>query len=637
MSRLTSSIARGASVLVFLALPAHASGAPFAYITNSGDNTVSVIDTSTDTVTTTISVGGQPCGVAISPDGTRVYVTNGADDTVSVIDAIGNVVIATVPIASGGGAAPDEGIAITPDGLRLYVPGLGVDLVSVVDTTTLGVLTTIPSIGSPRGAVVDSTGLRAYVTNRTQGSISVIDTSSNTVSSTIALNNTGLSGITVSPDGSRVYAASIDANRVYVIDTSTNALTTTITVSQQPSGIAVSPDGSQLYVASNGINVLEVIATATDSVIASIPVGLDPVGVSVTPDGARVYVANTGSNTVSVVDSFTLSLVDTVHVGMQPLAFGQFITPNTESTTSTTSSTTTSSSNSTSTTTIAPTEPLNVVQVRLRRSSLITMNGSVSAKGDFLTAVVAETVTSSDGVRLRIQDALTTLVQQAWSADECAMSTSGTLTCRSVDRTAKLKLTRFRSTPAHYRFTTALRRLPIYGPFAGPVAVAVSYGAGIDRVGSTGSCGASGSGLRCPQHDGVCRIAILGDSNSVVRTDFPGLPQQLAPLIPECEVQSFSEIGACVDRPSSLTLGDDPARRQVRSASFQHLVGNSRTRTPTKRVAAALSCGPGPRAPAVRDNGLGSSQARGKVRSAGGARGYGCGDTGEPTRLNAGA
>jgi YVTN family beta-propeller protein len=36
-----------------------------AYITNSGDNTVSVIDTATNTVTATIPVGNSPFGVAV--------------------------------------------------------------------------------------------------------------------------------------------------------------------------------------------------------------------------------------------------------------------------------------------------------------------------------------------------------------------------------------------------------------------------------------------------------------------------------------------------------------------------------------------------------------------------------------------
>jgi YVTN family beta-propeller protein len=46
-----------------------------AYITNASSNTVSVIDTATDTVIATIPVSLHPFGVAVSPDGSKVYVT----------------------------------------------------------------------------------------------------------------------------------------------------------------------------------------------------------------------------------------------------------------------------------------------------------------------------------------------------------------------------------------------------------------------------------------------------------------------------------------------------------------------------------------------------------------------------------
>ena len=52
-----------------------------AYVTNdSGSNSVSVIDTATNTVVATIAVGQFPFGVAITPDGTRAYVTNTLDN-----------------------------------------------------------------------------------------------------------------------------------------------------------------------------------------------------------------------------------------------------------------------------------------------------------------------------------------------------------------------------------------------------------------------------------------------------------------------------------------------------------------------------------------------------------------------------
>src|SRR5260370_29812046 len=71
-----------------------------AYITNTPANTVSVVDTSTNTVIATIPVGNTPYAVAVRPDGSRAYIGNQNDNTVSAIDTSTNTVIATIPVGS---------------------------------------------------------------------------------------------------------------------------------------------------------------------------------------------------------------------------------------------------------------------------------------------------------------------------------------------------------------------------------------------------------------------------------------------------------------------------------------------------------------------------------------------------------
>ncbi len=50
--------------------------ADFDYVANSSAGTVSVIDTTSNTVVATVPVGNTPVGVAVSPDGKFAYVTN---------------------------------------------------------------------------------------------------------------------------------------------------------------------------------------------------------------------------------------------------------------------------------------------------------------------------------------------------------------------------------------------------------------------------------------------------------------------------------------------------------------------------------------------------------------------------------
>jgi YVTN family beta-propeller protein len=114
-SRGTLLIAIFANLLALAAgcLPAHAQ--PFAYVTDTFSNTVSVIDTTTNTVVAIVPVGSDPFGVAITPNGAFAYVADDGSNAVSVINTASNTVVATVPVGSG-----PSGVAITPNEARVY-------------------------------------------------------------------------------------------------------------------------------------------------------------------------------------------------------------------------------------------------------------------------------------------------------------------------------------------------------------------------------------------------------------------------------------------------------------------------------------------------------------------------------------
>lgn len=63
-------------VLALMLIVPITANAQYAYITNNGGNTVSVIDTLTNKVSTTIPVGSRPFGVTATVDAAKVYVTN---------------------------------------------------------------------------------------------------------------------------------------------------------------------------------------------------------------------------------------------------------------------------------------------------------------------------------------------------------------------------------------------------------------------------------------------------------------------------------------------------------------------------------------------------------------------------------
>jgi YVTN family beta-propeller protein len=294
---------------------------PFAYVPNGEEDTVTVIDTSTNLTVATVPVGRYPVGAAVTPDGASVYVSNYLGATVSVIDTATNTVKATVST----GATP-HGIAAVPDGTRVYVANFGSQTVSVIDTATNTVVATVP-VGEPaEGIAVTPDGGFVYVT-RDNNSVSVINTTTNLVAGTVAV-GAGPVGVAISLDGARAYVANSVGRSVSVINTATRTVVATVSVNGEPYGIAVTPDGTSVYAAMDTTARVAVIDTATNMVVTDISVGLSPVGVAITPDGRFAYVANNGSDTVSVIDTATRAVTTTLQVGDRPSAFGQFVGPN---------------------------------------------------------------------------------------------------------------------------------------------------------------------------------------------------------------------------------------------------------------------------------------------------------------------
>ncbi len=106
-----------------------------------------------------ITVGKEPNGVALSPDGLRAYVANTIDGTVTVLGinrgaaTYGNV-LATVTV----GTEP-YGLALTPSGRKLYVANARSNTVSVIDTTANYSVKTISNVGfEPRGIAITNGG-----------------------------------------------------------------------------------------------------------------------------------------------------------------------------------------------------------------------------------------------------------------------------------------------------------------------------------------------------------------------------------------------------------------------------------------------------------------------------------------------
>ncbi|MDN5845210.1 MAG: YncE family protein [Candidatus Nitrosocosmicus sp.] len=116
----------------------------------------------------TILVGSEPESIAYNPDNKNIYVTNSGDDTVSIIDN-SNTVIDTIAVER----AP-RGIAYNSNNNEMYVTNSGDDTVSVIRSSDNMVIYTITEVDEPYGIAYNPANQDMYVANNNAGTVSVI-------------------------------------------------------------------------------------------------------------------------------------------------------------------------------------------------------------------------------------------------------------------------------------------------------------------------------------------------------------------------------------------------------------------------------------------------------------------------------
>ncbi|HWD87509.1 MAG TPA: FG-GAP-like repeat-containing protein [Mucilaginibacter sp.] len=295
----------------------------FAYIPNTGDNTVSVINVGTSKVIATIKVGTNPSSLAVSPYGDKVYVLCSFSSKVDVISTATNTIIASIPVGQFA-----TQVTLSPDGNWLYVPQES--NVLVINTQINQVQYVLPGYNDVSNIALSPDGTIAYETDGTENVVLIVSTVTRKLLS--AINNIPAVGpVAVSPDGNTIYVTSGYNNSLYVINPATHTILATVPLNErEPNGIAVSRDGKKVFVVTGVSSDVCIIDAQAYKLITTVGLGLGQAGngIGVSPDGSKVYATNPIGNTVWVIDALTNKALGTIRVGSGPEEFGggSFIT-----------------------------------------------------------------------------------------------------------------------------------------------------------------------------------------------------------------------------------------------------------------------------------------------------------------------
>jgi YVTN family beta-propeller protein len=294
-----------------------------AYVANEGDDTVTPIDTATNTAETPITGLTNPFDIALTPNGSTAYVTNFLGNTVTPINLATQT--AGSPITVGTDSLWD--IAISPDGTTAYVTTPEANTVTPIDLSTNTAGTPITVGNDPIGIAITPNGATAYVANDADGTVTPIDTATNTAGPPITV-GAGPYAIAITPNGATAYVDNLGSggtgNTVTPIDLATNTAGTTFAVNGSSgfTDIAITPNGTTAYVTqaiTNEIgNTVTPIDLATNTVEPAIAVADQPFGIAITPDGTTAYVSTAGNDTVTPINTATNSVETQIGVGASP-------------------------------------------------------------------------------------------------------------------------------------------------------------------------------------------------------------------------------------------------------------------------------------------------------------------------------
>jgi len=292
------------------------------YVTNERSGDLSIIDSTTHEVVSTVPLGKRPRGIHASPDGKLIYVAlsgspiagPGVDESTlppadKSADGIGVFDVAQGKLVKmlKSGSDPEE-FAISQDGKLLYVSNEDTAGVSILDLETEQIVATLPTGEEPEGVEMSPDGKFVYSTSEDAGMIYKIDTATRKVVNNLKV---GRRPRTVAwmPDGKNVWVNAENDGTVVYVDTVKNEVVETITLGEagtvKPMAVLLSKDASKLYVSTGRGKKLFVLDTATRKVETSFEVGQRPWGITLSPDGKTLYSANGPSNDLSVVDLAT--------------------------------------------------------------------------------------------------------------------------------------------------------------------------------------------------------------------------------------------------------------------------------------------------------------------------------------------
>ena len=302
------------------------------YAAEQFSNTVSVTDPADNKLVGVIRLGdpqpgnfsplykGQVLvhGMGYSPDHKTLAVVSIGSNSVTFIDTATNTVKHTTYV----GRSPHEAF-FTPDGKEVWVTVRGENYVSVLDAKTFEEKTRIKTPNGPGMQIFSPDGKYGYVCSSFNPETDVVNVADHQIVARVKQESPFCPNIAATADGKQVWFTLKDIGKTQVFNAQPpfNLIKTLDTGPiTNHVNFAVNKNGSFAYVTIGGLNEVKVFRTDDFEQVATIPVGNLPHGVWPSGDGTRIYVGLENADALAAIDTITNKVIANIPIGQAPQA-----------------------------------------------------------------------------------------------------------------------------------------------------------------------------------------------------------------------------------------------------------------------------------------------------------------------------
>lgn len=282
-----------------------------AFVINSNDDTISLIDTRTYKEISRKRVGREPHHVMTTPDDKSLIVASVQSNDLMLFDPVTGKFQKRIDKISD----PYQ-LGFSPDKRWLVTASLALDRVDIY-SADYKLLKRLPAPRSPSHVIFSADNRHAIVTLQDTNSVMVIDIIAQAEKATYPIGKTP-AGIWISPDDKYIFVGLLGEDNVAVMDWRTGKLVKKIVTAPGAHNFMPMGDKRRLLVSNRVANSISIVDMNTLSVLETFKAPGGPDDMEITADGKELWVTSRWINKVTVIDMETRKIKTQIPVGRSP-------------------------------------------------------------------------------------------------------------------------------------------------------------------------------------------------------------------------------------------------------------------------------------------------------------------------------